>query len=112
MLGLVVMLLFAITGFTINHEVSLGAATGKLTEREGQVPLPLLVQRDHLRVVEHLRKEFGIRGAMENFSDLPDELAIAFKEPGEVWDLSVAKSTGRVTGRQEQYGWIAVINNL
>jgi hypothetical protein len=49
---------------------------------------------------------------MENFTDLPDELAIAFKEPGEVWDLSVAKATGRVTGRQEQYGWIALVNNL
>jgi hypothetical protein len=112
MLGLVVMLLFAITGFTINHEVALGAARARPTERKGQVPLPLLAQRDHLRVVEHLRKEFGIRGAMDNFADLPDELAIAFKEPAEVWDISIAKATGLVTARQEQHGWVALINNL
>jgi hypothetical protein len=112
MLGLAVMLLFGVTGFTINHEEGLGAAVGRPSQHEGQVPLPLLAAHDHLRVVEHLRKEFGIRGAMNNFSDLADELAIAFKEPGEVWDITVAKSTGRVIARQEQYGAIALINNL
>jgi uncharacterized protein len=112
MLGLAVMLLFSITGFTLNHEEALGAASAKLTTRETTVPTALLAQRDHLRVVEHLRKELRIRGAMHNFTDLPDELAIAFKEPGEVWDISIAKSTGRVTARQEQHSVIAVLNNL
>lgn len=112
MLGLAVMLLFGITGFTINHEEALGATTARLTTRSGEVPPALLAAREHLRVVEHLRKAFGIRGALQNFSELPDELALSFREPGEAWDISIAKTTGRVTARQEQSGFIALINNL
>lgn len=112
MLGLLVMLLFGITGLTINHEHALGATDAKVREITAQVPPALLAARDHLRIVEHLRQNLGIRGAMTNFSDMFDEIAIAFKEPGEVWDISVQKPGGRVTARQEQYGFIAIINNL
>jgi hypothetical protein len=112
MLGLVVMLLFAITGFTLNHEDTLGAATPRVAEHEGKVPPALLARHDELRIVEHLRQSFGIRSAMTNFTDLAEEFAVVFKEPGQVWEVTVAKTTGRVTARQESYGGIAILNHL
>ena len=112
MLGLLVMLLFSVTGFTINHEGLLDSAPPRVTEHTGQVPPALIASHDNLRIVEHLRQTLGIHGAMANFADIDDEYAIAFKEPGQIWDITVTKSTGRVAAHNEQYGLIAIINNL
>lgn len=112
MLGLLVMLLFGVTGFTINHEGGLTASTPRVFETEGNVPLPLIAARDELRIVEHLRQSLGIKGAMTDFSEIADEFTITFKEPGQVWDITLAKATGHVTARQEQYGAVALLNNL
>lgn len=112
MLGLLVMLLFGITGFTINHEGGMTAATPRVTEVEGKVPLALITAHDELRMVEHLRQTFAIKGAMTDFTEISDEFAVAFKEPGQVWDITIAKADGQVTARSEEYGFIAIINNL
>ncbi len=112
MLGLVVMLLFGITGYTINHEDWFGALTPRVVESEGQVPLPLLAQNDDLRLVEHLRQTLKLRGAMTSFADLDDEIAVSFKEPSETWEISIMKATGKLTARQELYNFTATINNL
>ena len=76
------------------------------------VPTTLIAQHDNLRIVEHLREAFEIRGAMSNFSELADKYAIAFKRPGEVWDITVEKATGHAIARSEQYGFVAILNNL
>jgi uncharacterized protein len=112
MLGLLVMLLFSVTGFTVNHAAWFGATSPRVTERDDQVPLPLVAQRDGLRIVEHLRQTFGIRAAMTNFGDQEDEYYVSFKSPGELWEISVAKATGKVRARQEAYNFTAIVNNL
>ena len=112
MLGLLVMLLFSVTGYTINHEDWFGAITPRVIEREGQVPPALIAQHDTLRIVENLRQTFGIRGAMTDFAEVEEEFEISFKEPGQLWDISVAKATGRATARNDQYNSIAILNNL
>src|ERR1043166_1251051 len=109
MLGLLVMLLFGVTGFTINHEAWYDSAAPRLAEREAQVPTALIAQHDNLRIVEHLRQALGIRGALANFTELDDTYELAFKEPGQVWDLSIEKTTGRTTARSEQYGLAAIL---
>ena len=112
MLGLLVMLLFSITGFTIHHEDWFGAMNPRVAEVRGQVPPALLAPHDDLRIVEHLRQAFAIRGAMTSFSDVGDEFVIAFREPGQTWEISVEKATGRATAHHEQYNLAAVIDNL
>lgn len=112
MLGLLVMVLFGVTGFTINHEDWFAADPIRTEQREGTVPRDLLAKQDYLHVVENLRQSMGIQGAMENFADDNAELAITFKRPGEIWDLTVDKATGKVSGRSEQYGLVAILNNL
>lgn len=106
------MLLFGITGYTINHEYWLGATIPRTAEAEGRVPPELIAQQDNLRIVEHLRATFPIRGAMTSFADMDEEIAVSFKTPGESWEFSVMKATGQATGRHELYNFTAVINNL
>jgi uncharacterized protein len=112
MLGLLVMLLFAITGFTINHEDWFGALIPRRVEHRGEVPLALLAPQEDLRLVEHLRKAFGVRGAMTSFTGFPEEVAVAFKEPGQTWEFSIDRGTGRVMAQNERYNFTAIINNL
>ncbi len=112
MLGLLVMLLFAITGITLNHGNWFGAEKPLTVERRGQVPTALLAARDDLRIVEHVRQTFGIRGAMANYTTTDDDVAVAFREPGQVWDVTIERSTGAMTAHHEQYNFAAIINNL
>ena len=112
MLGLLVMLLFGITGFTVNHEDWFGATSPRVVESEGQVPLPLIAANDDLHVVEHVRQAFGIRGALMDFARVDGALSISFKEPGQIWELSVATATGRTTAHHEIFNFAALINNL
>lgn len=112
MLGLLVMLLFGITGLTINHEDGFGAITPRVVESTGKLPAELLARPEGLRVVEHLRQTYGIRGAMTDYSEMTDEFAIAFKDPGQLWEVTIDRASGRVTVHNEQYNFIALLNNL
>lgn len=112
MLGLFVMLLFGITGFTVNHEDWFGATTPHLTETDGQTPLELIAKNDPLHIVEHLRTTFKIHGAMTSFDALEDSLSIGFKEPGQVWEVEIEKSTGKTSVHSEAFNFVAMINNL
>jgi hypothetical protein len=110
--GLLVMLLFGVTGFTINHEEWFGATRPRVTETEGETPPQLLAKNDALRIVEHLRNTFRISGAMTDYDEVDGRLSIAFKEPGQVWEVEIEKSTGRTKVHAEAFNFAAVVNNL
>jgi uncharacterized protein len=112
MFGLLVLLLFGVTGFTINHEEWFGATRPRVTESEGVTPVALIASADALRVVEHLRSTFRISGAMTDYDVGDDKLSIAFKEPGQVWEIEIDKASGRTRIHAEAFNLAAVLNNL
>ena len=112
MFGLLVMFLFGLTGFTVNHEDWFGATKPHVHESEGRTPVELLAQHDGLRIVEQLRSTFKITGAMTAFDDLDDRFSVGFKEPGQIWEIEIEKATGVTKVHQEMFNFVAVINNL
>ena len=112
MFGLLVMFLFGLTGFTVNHEAWFGATTPRVHESEGRTPVELLARHDGLRIVEHLRSTFKIAGAMTAFDDLDDRFSVGFKEPGQIWEIEIDKATGVTRVHHEMFNFAAVINNL
>ncbi len=112
MFGLLVLLLFGVTGFTINHEEWFGATRPRVSESDGETPRALLAANDALRVVEHLRQAFRISGAMTDYDASGEKISVAFKEPGQLWEVEIEKDTGRTHVHGEAYNLIAVINNL
>lgn len=112
MFGLLVMLLFGVTGFTINHEERFGATTPRVTDFEGQTPTELIAKNDALRIVEYLRSTFRIAGAMTDYDETPELLSIAFKQPGQTWEVEIEKSAGKTRVHTEAFNFAAVINNL
>ncbi len=81
--GLALILFFAITGFMLNHE---DWFLDRTREREisGTVPTSMLDPLDRLAVVELLRKEYGVTGALTEFKDEPGaDMELVFQRPGQ-----------------------------
>lgn len=112
MFGLLVLLLFGITGFTANHEEWFGATHPRVTDSEGTMPRELLTKGDALRIVEQVRTAWRVSGAMTDYDASDDRISIAFKEPGQLWEVEIEKSTGRTKLHNETYNLAAFLNNL
>ena len=112
MLGLLVILLFSITGLTINHEEWFGATHPIVREEQGQTPGELISSNDRLRIVEHLRKAFPVHGAVTSYDSFEDQIMIAFKAPGEIWEFTIEKRDGLTSAHQELFNFAAIVNNL
>ncbi|MEK0360890.1 MULTISPECIES: PepSY-associated TM helix domain-containing protein [unclassified Pseudomonas] len=118
-LCLVGMLLFAVTGITLNHAAQIEAQP-KVTERQAELPTALQSQLlsqtpeaglpDTLRQwIEHeLRIDLTDRDA--EWSD--GELYIALPRPGgDAW-LSLALDSGELLYESTDRGWISYLNDL
>ncbi|MEI6861899.1 MAG: PepSY-associated TM helix domain-containing protein [Verrucomicrobiota bacterium] len=112
MLGVFVMLLFGITGFTVNHEDWFRATIPRVVESTAQTPLELVAKKDALRIVEHLRQSQHVTGAMTAFDELDGKFSVGFKSPGQIWEIEIDKATGATRVHEETFNFFALINNL
>jgi hypothetical protein len=65
-----------------------------------------------LEVVEHLRKEHNIRGALAEFKADERECMVTFKGPGYSADAFIDRETGQYNLTESRHGFLAVINDL
>src|SRR5258708_4644227 len=86
LLGLLIVFLFGVTGFTLNHEGWL-AGPPRNTTANGRIPMELVSRNDRPGIVEYLRTTQRITGALVSYDNSDDELSLAFKQPGQVWDV-------------------------
>ena len=128
MFGLAAVLFFGVTGITLNHPDWVFGSAEKVVQAKGQVELRWLnpvagpsearaapdAERPvmKLEVVEHLRKEHGIRGALAEFRADERECTVGFKGPGYEADAFIDRETGRYTLTETRHGFLAVINDL
>lgn len=120
-ISLIGLLLFAITGFTLNHAADI-EGTPVITEKAAQLPRPLLrqlaaaVPKDAkaplpASVAQWVEANFPVRaGAEAEWS--ADEVYLPAPRPGgDAWvaiDLASGEATGEITSR----GWISYLNDL
>lgn len=120
-LSLAGMLLFAVTGITLNHAASIGA-TPQVTRAEGTLsprlleslradppaadsPLPPAVAQS---VADTVRLDPGTRPA--EWSD--EEAYVALPGPGRDAWVSIDRATGAIEAETTWRGWISYINDL
>jgi len=120
MLGLAAVLFFSVTGITLNHPDWFVGEMERRIEDEGRIPTELLRSDapgavdgvSKLEVVELLRRDHGVGGALVEF-DIDDyECMVAFKGPGYSADAFIEREDGRYTLSQNLQGFIGVINDL
>ena len=119
--SLVGLLLFAITGFTLNHAADI-EATPKSVERAAQLPPPLLalVKPDDAPdskkpLPADVAKFVGEKLQMPAAGDAEwsvDTVYLALPRPGGDGWISIDRETGAVTSEVSSRGWIAWLNDL
>ena len=113
MFGLAAVLFFSVTGITLNHPGWFYDGLAASAEVEGRLAPALVGDAvDELRVVEHLRREHDVRGALASFTTEEDECVVTFKGPGYSADVFIRRPEGDYRLTEERHGLVAVANDL
>ncbi len=119
-ISLIGLLLFAITGFTLNHAADIEGAP-RVAERSGQLPAPLLEAlaaadpadgKGSLPapVAAWVEANFPVRAGEAEWS--ADEVYMAAPRPGgDAW-VAIDRATGAATAEITDRGWISYLNDL
>jgi len=137
--GMVLILFFSVTGFMLNHEDWFGLGEPRTTTREGTIPVELVrippntpppdraddTDRpaeaakpapappvDRLLVVESLRNDFGVIGAMNSFNESPDTVEVTFRRPGLETRAEIQREDGKTVVTFDARGWIGIVTDL
>lgn len=121
-ISLVGLLLFAITGFTLNHAAEIEGSP-QTVERAAQLPAPLLpaVKPDDAAdtkkplpapVAEWVEGNLDIKHARGDAEWSADEIYLALPRPGGDGWVAIDRASGAVTTESTDRGWIAWLNDL
>jgi hypothetical protein len=115
------MLLFAVTGITLNHAADIGA-TPQVTTRNATLPAGLLDQiPDSTPDGKHplpaplqawIAQEFSVSAAGREAEWSGSDIYLALPRPGGDGWLSIDRETGEVTHEITTRGWVAYLNDL
>ena len=119
-LSLVGMLLFAITGITLNHAATIGAKP-VVVEKTGILPAPLLrmLTAPHAAdaplptpVAKGIVAAIGLDPAGKPVEWSDTDAYVALPRPGgDAW-VSIDRATGRITAETTDRGWVSYLNDL
>lgn len=119
-LSLVGMLLFAITGITLNHAATIGAKP-VVVEKAGMLPSPLLrmLTAPHTPdtplpepVARRIAATIGLDPAGKSVEWSDTDAYVALPRPGgDAW-VSIDRATGRITAETTDRGWVSYLNDL
>lgn len=119
-ISLVGMMLFAITGITLNHAASISASP-KVVSREGALPSALLpalagpAAKDAPvpeGVARAVKGAVGLdpAGRAAEWSD--GEVYVALPRPGGDGWVSIDRTSGKITAEVTDRGWVSYLNDL
>jgi len=114
------MLLFAITGITLNHAASIGA-TPVVTNKEGTLAAPLRASLATAPagnaplpapVAAAVKQAVGVDPAALSGEWSDGEVYVALPRPGgDAW-VSIDRASGKITAETTDRGWISYLNDL
>jgi uncharacterized protein len=116
---LAALLLFSITGITLNHASAISAKP-VVTSRDAQLPRPLMNliagEDPQVRVpgpvLEWLDSEFDVDAANASIEWSEEELYVSAPGPGRDAWVSVDRATGVAQYERTDRGWVAYFNDL
>lgn len=114
MVCFLVVLFFALTGITLNHPNWTLGTSPTHTVQKGTFPTSWKSGNtvDWLRVSEHLRNTYGIKGAVGDYRNDDQQGSISFKGPGYEANAAIDMKKGSYELTVDSQGLIAVLNDL
>lgn len=120
-LSLIGLLLFAVTGITLNHAAQIPAEPVTV-EQTGALPAPLLARLADFpeettdpvpdAVARWASETFSVQIAGRPTETTPEEIYVALTEPGGDGWLTIDRTTGEALRERTTRGWVAYINDL
>jgi hypothetical protein len=120
-LSLACMILFAVTGITLNHAASIKAEP-VVTDAQATVPAPLLAQVARMpeettapvppAIARWAQTELKTTIAGKPTETTADEVYVALPMPGGDGWLTIDRATGEATREVSSQGWVAYVNDL
>lgn len=116
MVSFSILLFFAATGITLNHQHALNGDP-KATRFTGKMDVAWVspsVGQDVRRteIVDQLRKTHGIKAALSDFRVDDDQVSATFKGPGYAADAFIDRRNGTYDLTESRLGAVAIINDL
>lgn len=114
MVSFLVILLFAVTGITLNHLDRAWVSREEVVFHEGSLPEEWVAgeEVDWLAVVEYLRDVHGVRGRLEEYRADDFEASVAFRGPGYAADAFIDPASGAYDLMVVEAGMVGVLNDL
>jgi len=111
-----ILLFFALTGITLNHQDKLNGEP-KVTRWSGRVDEswvrpPAGQEVDRTRIAAALRSAHRIKGSLSDFRVDDDQISVTFKGPGYAADAFVDRKTGSYEITETRLGLVAIVNDL
>lgn len=120
-LSLACMILFAVTGITLNHAAQI-TAEPVITEQTAELPAPLLERLASMpeettqpvpeAVARWASEALDVSIAGKATETTPDEVYVALPMPGGDGWVTIDRATGEAVAEVTTRGWVAYVNDL
>lgn len=111
MMGFLLVLFFALTGITLNHE-NFGLDAPRVTASRVSLPITLVQSDDGGLIAATLRSRLHVNGPASNYSVRADEIDVTFSAPGRRTQAIINRTTGVVEVTTESHGLMGRIGDL
>jgi hypothetical protein len=111
-----ILLFFAVTGITLNHQDTMVGAP-QVTRLSGRVPAETVAPAagaglDQGRIVGQLLAAHPLKGHLSDFRVDDDTVTVSFKGPGYAADAFIDRKTAAYDLTETRMGLLAIVNDL
>jgi len=111
MAGFSLVLLFAVTGLTLNHQ-DFGWGEPDLTTSQIQLPMELISHPDQTAIGNQLRGALGIRSQITDYHQDDDQIQVTFAVPGRRTIATINRADGKAEIEAETRGLFGKVDDL
>jgi hypothetical protein len=111
MAGFTLVLLFAVSGLTLNHQ-DFGWGDPKIDMASIDLPMSLLAMPDKTAVGNQLKGALGIRSQVTDYHEDPDQIQVTFAVPGKRTVVTIHRADGKADVESETRGILGKIDDL
>jgi hypothetical protein len=111
MTGFLLVLLFAITGLTLNHD-DFGLSEPRTAAFTIAIPPAMLAHPDERTITGYLRATIGVRSQATRYREDPDAIELTFAAPGRRTTVSISRPDGATRVEAETRGLLGKLGDL
>ena len=111
MAGFTLVLLFAVTGLTLNHQ-DFGLSARETTKKTVEVPSTLLQSPNQSALSKHFVESIGIRSPLTDYREDESEIQMTFAAPGRRCVVTIDRASGTADVDIETRGTLGRLDDL